>query len=244
MKGCYGYGELPALREKRGATTLALPFTDTVTLYENPAYLPVVRRLYVRHWWRDDDEWQGLPPFHGASVHRPDRQVFSLRQSSGLDFHAGGVLVGWEMVCQCGAKNMAISTTHGFTFKECSNLSQKTKMTMAVSIMNNMLFVSVALLLAGCSQTTTPDAEPIKTTAYYAANPEIAKAVAKKCAAMEKNELSLITPSKRKAWDETNVGINCANAQLAYGNIILIENQRKYLKSDSKYGNPSASASK
>lgn len=117
-------------------------------------------------------------------------------------------------------------------------------MTMAASIMNNMLLVSVALLLAGCSQTTTPDAEPVNTTAYSASNPEIAKAVAKKCAAMEKSELSLMSPSKRKAWDETNAGINCANAQLAYGDIILIENQRKYLKSDSKYGNPAASASK
>lgn len=117
-------------------------------------------------------------------------------------------------------------------------------MTITASNMHKMLFVSAALLLAGCSKTTTPDAESVNTTAYYAANPDIAKAVAKKCATLAQNELSLLSPSKRKAWDETNTGINCANAQLAYGDIILIENQQKYIKSDAKYGNPAASASK
>lgn len=101
------------------------------------------------------------------------------------------------------------------------------------------LSAAVTGALGGCQeQQTSLVAGPAKTQAYYSAHAEEAKLIAEKCLAFEANAFSAMSPSKQKAWAETEDGISCKNARRAHAVALWNARQQRLSDAAAKYGQP------
>jgi hypothetical protein len=92
-----------------------------------------------------------------------------------------------------------------------------------------------ALLLTACQQQSSIVSGDAKSTAYYEAHVEEAKATAEKCMAFEANILSAMAPSKQKEWQETADGISCTNARQVAQVELIKANQKRMSDAAAKY---------
>ena len=97
------------------------------------------------------------------------------------------------------------------------------------------LFVTCAIVLAACQKADTPAItgfSEAQTVDYFSKHPEVAKTVANKCLSFERQELSKLSSSDQKVWQDSTDGINCRNSKEAASWIYLSERQRQLRESD------------
>ena len=89
------------------------------------------------------------------------------------------------------------------------------------------------LLVAACGETIAEG--PAKSLEYYSKHPAETQQVAAKCLKFDKNEFSVMSPSKQQAWSETTAGINCNNAKTAYEFAMMSARQQRMIDAAAKY---------
>ncbi|UWE15671.1 EexN family lipoprotein [Herbaspirillum huttiense] len=117
----------------------------------------------------------------------------------------------------------------------CSIKSGTTKRDFLRMIHQRMLSIVVALscvIMAGCDK--GPPRTP-KSLNYFTQHSDEAEQIANKCKAMEKEELSRMSPSQRLAWEETDQGVSCRNAVQARSDSKYSDYQRRMREEAKKY---------
>ena len=95
-----------------------------------------------------------------------------------------------------------------------------------------ILMMATALSLVACEKESVSGAQSLE---YYGAHLSEADSVISQCNKLEKNELSVMSPTQRLAWMETTEGINCHNASEARSNNDYAAHQKQMREAAAKY---------
>lgn len=95
-----------------------------------------------------------------------------------------------------------------------------------------ILMMASTLSLVACEKGSVGTAKSLE---YYGTHLSEADSVISQCNKLEKNELSVMSPTQRLAWMETTEGINCQNASEARSNNDYAAHQKEMRDAAAKY---------